>query len=214
MNRLQIRDLLRKRIQEPEDDSQWSDAELNTLIDLSAQDLQKQLLLKNAQYFATIATTNWVKDTTRIILPGGFVQDLGAVEYKDEASAEYKLATHNTHLNMLSQLPEAGATPEWTILGRWLKIVPAPSASVTAGIRLYFSKAITLDEDAAIPPVDLFWHEDIVNRAKRKAYGETEEQSPSADTAVEETRRDIATVHRGPSQGKAVVRVEGIDKGY
>jgi hypothetical protein len=213
MNRLQIRTLLRKRIQSA-GTTQWSDSELNTLIDLSAQDLQKQLLLKNAQYFATIATSNWVADKTRIPLPGGYVQDLGVLEYKSGASAEYALATHNIHLNMLAQQPEQGDTPEWTVLGRWLKIVPAPAVTVTNGIRFYFAKAITLDDDTAIPPVDLFWHEDIVNRAKRKAYSETEEQSPGTDAAVEEARRDVATVHRASNQGRASVEVQGIRKDY
>lgn len=212
MTRGQARTLLRKRIQEVVAVN-WTDSELNVLLDLAAQDIQKRLLAKDAQYFGVVALADRIAEKTKTPLPGGFVQDLGLVEVRLTAGGAYVPVDKNTNLNIAASAPNSEG-PEWTVFGRYLKVVPAVAVTITDGIRLSYVKAITMDDDSVVPPIDLFWHDAWVDAAARKAYRESQEKSDTTDAAVAEAKEDIVLTQRGSNQGKALLEVSGIYKGY
>lgn len=212
MNRGQMRTLLRARIKEKQGTSQWSDANLNLLLDLATQDVQKVFLRSSAASFAVVWTCLHKQSKTRTPVPAGFIHEL-MVEVKD-ADGEYVQAAHNKNMNITKWDADGDAQPEYVILGRWLKIKPAPASDVTAGIRLTFVRAITMEADCTVPDIRLIWHNAIVDRAKQFAFGETEDRSDFAEKLWLEIRELVPTVHRESNTGQSRGEISGINKDY
>lgn len=167
-----MRTLLRRWVNDV-DSVEWSDTECNEALNESYYQRQSEIqgIDPEAVIFwdtmDTTAGTNWYP------LPPTF--GIIQVEFKAATGEDYEKLDHHLYDDLKNM--DTGTTTYYTRRGEWLGIFPAPTASVTAGIRLLHRPIHTLTVDADEPKLKLPLHQAIVLGAKLFLLGDTNEKS-------------------------------------
>lgn len=177
--------MLRRQLQE-DTASQWSNATLNSYLNLGLQFMQTAVLQHDPEAFFEIDRTDFYDaDNGLVPQPVGCIR-INKVKVMYDGNDSYLTATwkRNDVIDQYEEdLDEADYVdePYWTMKGQWIRIWPEANATtITDGIELLFVPTLTMGSDADVPLINLHLHEGIVYRAKSIALGDTDEESDPA----------------------------------
>jgi hypothetical protein len=208
MTRLQLRDKLRRRVNEEvgDADAGWTDAELNTELNEAYAFIQKEIykIDHEAHLFwdlmAVTATVSWYP------LPPTFgVSEFGM-----------KSAASDTAFTRLDRKPyeriknRTGTTHYYCQRGQWLGIFPAPSTTVADGLELVHTPIMSMSADTDIPRIKLPLHEAILLKAKISVLGDTGEDPAQARQNLADIINDLPSWYELNSDDQDKLSVEGL----
>lgn len=153
MNRGTIRTLLRRRLNEPTPDN-WDDNTLNQFIDTAYALILKQVRKVDPEailfwaYRDTVANVNWYEKPagTRGPVEVGYKTDASATDWLPLKRKPYYIAR--------DWLAGAGAEPVYCHRGEYIGIFPAPTVSVTQGLRFIHVPTDSLASDTDEPRLE------------------------------------------------------------
>jgi len=187
MTRLDLRTLLRRRLQEGTADN-WSDAILNTILDHALSRMIGEVKRVDPFAFVTTSLVNTVSGTATYAKPAdawGIYEvallDSATSEYRPIKRIEYDLTRPP---NSLTSAPTYGDTT-WYHFGTSVGIYPTPTASVTNGLRYTYFPNDTFADDSDSPTFHVSLHYGVVLWAAMIAIGETEDDAKFAKYKVE-----------------------------
>lgn len=202
MTRSTMRALLRRQVQEATAD-QWSDVDLNEALNVGLLMAEKEILKIDKLAFAYMYAIDLVGAKDNYPLPTAFMFE-HSVEML--VSGQYKRIPR---LDYIDRENHSGSDYRYSILGRYLFLKPAPTSSVTSGMRLLFCPVLTMAEDTDTPEVDDSLHVAIVAAAKILLMEDTAESAESARRRLAESVADLP-LYRGPSVPE-YVSIDGIN---
>lgn len=170
MTRSQMRDLLRRRVQEKTAD-QWQDADLNSLLDIGLH--RTQLVIKRVHPdFALNRAVSDLKGPATVNndlydFPPGFISEY-LVEMLD-TDGKYKKVGR---INFRDSVDRLTGDTKYSRTGKWIRISPAPTADLAAGLRIWFVPTLTMASDNDVPDIPIVLHEGPIIWANRLAIGE------------------------------------------
>lgn len=154
-----MRSLLRRRLQEVSED-QWTDQQLNDLLNLGLYEVQKYIIRINPDYNLSYYQANVVADQDLYDLPASLIR-LDEVQLKDSSGNYYtitktdaKIATRMIESNPLQQNTQTN----FFLRGRYLGLSPVPTSSVTGGLRLWGVFTLTMAANEDVPKIPLNVH--------------------------------------------------------
>jgi hypothetical protein len=169
--------MLRRRLQEATA-KQWSDANLNTYLNLGLQFMQTAVMQVSPEEYLSISTADMVADDNLIPKPYGMLS-IKKLELKYPTDSAYVKATkaRNDEIDALvtADLDAFSSYYRYAPFGRWIKYWPTPSANATAGMKLTWTPTLTMGADSDVPDLHTNLHEGIIYRAQEVALGDTDE---------------------------------------
>lgn len=186
MNRSAMRSLLRRQLQDVPG-VQWSDSELNDMLNVSLSLVQKEVVKVDKEAHLSWDYMNLTSGVSWYPLP----QTFGV------SKVSAKFATTDTVYTELRRKRQAdiinltGTQHYYTRRGQWLGIFPAPTVTITDGLELQHTPMYQMSADADTPRIKLPLHITIVLWAKLLLLGDTDESSGETRSRVEEAIADI-----------------------
>jgi len=203
MNRGQMRDLLRRQLQDVPD-VQWPlDSELDAILNTAYVLVQKEIRKVSPtahqfwDFINTTAGTSWYP------LPATF------------GIRRVSLLNTSTVPNTYGKLPlkdyetikdVTGTTYYYAKEGQWIGIFPAPPTMIN-GIELVHVPIMEMGDDADVPRIKSPLHIGIVWWAKLLALGETTDATGETKVRLQELLGDIPLWYDVTSDGPEVMRV-------
>lgn len=186
-----MRALLRRRVNEATANL-WTDPDLNDLLDIGLQQVQQYVQAVDPDAFLFRSRIDLVADQALYQLPDN-CQGLRAVKKKDPVSGLYERLRPTTYERAQdrSEQETDDSDGEFARFGKFLWILPAPSANQSAGLELDFVPVLSLGADTDVPPIPISLHYAVVLRAEIAAKGET---SDGADVALAEFASLMGTI--------------------
>lgn len=199
------RTLLRRRLQEPTAD-QWTNAELDTLINLSISYVQKLVQALDPEAFVIATAQNIVSGTRDYDPPTGAWNFI---------AAEWVGTTETIGLENIPRYEilaaAQGEVQSITRFGKKLRLTPTPSESVTSGLLVYHVPSLSVAADGDVLPFIDPLHGLVVLRAEKWAIGETGEASDEVQKQIDEEVRLLPLYYQSGASSRVTVDV---DKGY
>lgn len=197
MTRAQMRTLLRRRINDV-GGGQWSDAELNDLLNIGIAEVQKGVLAVDPDANLYRSRVSIVANQQLYAIPDNLLHER-AVKKKDATTGTYRRMERITFERAMEKAESADAvtsnaseqTFEWFRFGQFIGLSPTPTESQTDGVELDFVPLLSVGSDSEIPPVPLSLHYAVVLRAEIAAKGETTE---GIETALAEFQGLVAGI--------------------
>ena len=204
MNRGDARTLLRRRINEPTADN-WSDSILNTLLNLGYAFVLKQIRRVNKEailfweYRNTVAGSNWYEkpSNTTSIVEVGFKDIATDTDWEPLTRKPYYLARGWT-------TGVSGSETVYCHRGNYIGLFPAPTNSVTKGLRLLTvpNDQLTLDTDNFL--VELTLQYAVVLYAAILAKGESPEDDAKDQRELTRLIGDIPVDYADLDDGQTI----------
>lgn len=192
MTRGTIRTVLRRNIKDPETGGEFSNAELNDIINLGYSLVQKEVRKFYPEahltwdYINTEVGENWYP------LPPTF--SVTHVGYKASATdTVWTVLGPPKAYRDLAGLVTTGSTTYYTRRGQWIGIFPAPTEAVTDGIEIVHNSIHSMSADGETPRVKVPLHLAILYWAKLIALGETDANAGETRQRLDEILGDIAS---------------------
>jgi len=187
MNRGQMRDKLRRRVQDEVGDSAggWTDAELDAELNDAYAWVQKEIfkVLPEAHLFWD--TMDLTAGTSWYPLPATFgVSEIGV---RSEAGGAYAQLGRK----MYADIKEITSGTYYAQRGQWIGIFPAPPASIVAGIQIVHTPIMAMSADTDLPRIKVPLHEAIVLKAKDAILGDLEQEGPANRMRLADMINDI-----------------------
>lgn len=189
-----LRTILRRRVQEVTAE-QWTNAELDELLNLAYGRVATHLLRYNPDAFISIYTKDLTSGDQTYASPPGFLFPM-QVRVKD-ADGQYRKAKRKKWADIRKREEDATDTSDevwYAQLGRnTIYISPSPTSNVAAGLELTFSgvPTIAVADDTAVPDLPLPLHIGLVYWAEIMAIGEGRESSASVREELNSLLADI-----------------------
>lgn len=193
MNRATMRDMLRKRINE-ETANDWTDTQLNSLLDVALGQTQRKVLRFNplaflAWYRAPITANesfyrrpigSWWEYCVEVKLTAA------ATQYTELVKRPYRIARE-----------ALDSAPVYAKLGTFLAIYPTPTETVTAGLQVIHTPLLTFPDDDIEVDLHTALHLLVVVRAHKLALANTPETQAHALVLAEirELEEDMAFLY-------------------
>lgn len=160
-------------------------------------DGQRRIVLKNEVLLEKTATSNSVAGQQEYDLPTDLLI-LKFIQYKESANtAYYKLkgltpVDFNEYIDGWSDGGTARGVPTvFTVFSGKIIAFPTPTASVTAGFKIYYNRSpVDVSSGASTPDLPLLYHDTLVNYCMQQAY-EMDEDLESASGEVSKVAEDI-----------------------
>lgn len=209
MTRAQIRTLLRRRVQEVTAD-QWSDANLNELINLAYQRTELDILSVNPQAFMTTYRADIVSGQAFYEKPAGFNYEI-AFKRLDSANSRYVRMECIDYVKGIAR-QNGESEVQYSHYGTHLMLSPTPSASLASGLELDFVPSLSMTDDAESPKIVHPLHMALVYHAQIIALGETGEEQKRAGEELELLVNKIPTYYL--ISGQPAVFAPEVDKRY
>ena len=201
--RAELRTILRRRIHDVPG-VQWSDVELNDLLNLAYAKVQKEVVkvLPTAHLFwdhiNIVAATTWYP-----VPESSF--GLRRVGLLDSGTGLYtKLKRYDYEDVMAGQY----ATTSYTEMGQWIGIFPTPTANVAAGLEIIHTPLMAMAADADVPRVKVPIHDAIADWAVILCLGETDEAAAEAKTRLQDMVNDLPFWYQVNNDSPDRLRIE------
>lgn len=183
MTRADLRGLLRRRLQErvAVTGGVWSDADLNTMLRLGLQEMQKKVLVVDPEAFIYIDRADVVANQELYELPAGLVT-IYDLRMK---------GTDNIYASLGSALPrhEAIGRTDSTIAwfrysSKYFGLSPAQTTALASGLEIEWGPTLTMAADTDEPALHTMLHMGIVLYAEKFALGDTGESGGKLDPEI------------------------------
>jgi hypothetical protein len=186
MNREAMRTLLRREIRDnPE--QQWSDSELNDMLNISFLLVQKEVVKIDREAHLSWDYMDATSGVAWYPLPQTF--GVSAISAKFAASDTTFTALRRKRYADIKDL--SGTTHYYARRGQWFSVYPTPTVTITNGIELVHTPMYQMSADSDVPRIKLPLHITIVLWAKLLLLGETDEQHEDTKTRINEAILDI-----------------------
>lgn len=174
MTRATMRTLLRRRIDDPNEEdnlAQWTNAELDEILNLAAVDVASAIRRVNPTAFIAVSRANIVADESLVPLPSNAGPLLDVRKYNATLTPPaYRTMGDPVPFDLLNELPSDSTTARFSIVGRWIKLGPTPESNVTDGLEFWFVQSPEIasgeEDDDRTFPFDLALHEAVVIKAQ------------------------------------------------
>ena len=192
MNRLKMRTLLRRRLQEDVPD-RWQESDLNELLDQGVLDVQKRLVaidpeavkatdiadIVSGQDFYELPPETWTVVCVETSSDGVTYTPLDRLTDRQADAGDYGFVLHSS---------------------RYLRLSPPPSASVVAGLRLTHIPGLRMGEDSALCGLPDSLHMTAVKCAQKLALAEVGEPTDRIETEISADLNLLQLFHTPASQ--------------
>lgn len=176
MTRATMRALLRRRLQDSSADTaaeNWSDSELNELLNQGLIKAQKAVLAVDPLAFIAIDKQDVEEDEEMYAKPDGFWY-MRQLQILNETTGLYEPIEKEDY-----EIARAGAATStrvtWSDFGRFIALRPVPSAAIRLGLRWIYVVTLAMGADNDVPALHQGLHTLPVWFAQRLAIGETGE---------------------------------------
>lgn len=214
MNRGNIRDLLRRRLNEPTSGGRWTNAQYNDLINTAYGLVQAQITVSGApEYNIRVDRTNLVKDQTEYSWPVAMMYPL-LVRIKNTTTGKYEMIDRANLIDVLERLSlnTTSDTVCYAHYGRALLLDSPPAATVSSGLEVICVPFLSMGDDNDTPKVLDAFVQLIVIQAELLARGET---SDAAEALLKEREALYAALSILSGNGGQGQRLQpAVDKGY
>lgn len=188
MIRSTMRTLLRRRLQDSSG-ANWSDVELNDLLDEGMRLVQKEVMKFVPDAFMHIYQAPVTSVDEFYPLPDGFWMEL-LVRLKGSATATDYTTLERGNYDR-DRENAASTTPAYDIRGRFIVFMPRPNFNANPGYEIQFVPTLSLPSDTLAPEIHQGLHLAIVIHAQLIALGETLESPTSAAEQLKRLLDDI-----------------------
>lgn len=205
MTRAQIRTMLRRQIQDV-DAVEWSNAELNDIINLAYAKIQKEIFKVWPEahlfwdYMDVNATVSWYP------LPATF----GISEFGMKSAASDTTWTRLDPKTYENIKDLTGTKYYYCQRGQWIGIFPAPSTTVTNGLELVHTPIMAMSADTDLPRIKLPLHEAIVYWAKDICLGDSDEESQATRQRMADIVNDLPYWYEQKTDDPDKIQVLGL----
>lgn len=172
-----MRALLRRRLQETVAHI-WQDTDLDTLLALGLQEMQKKILAIDPDAFKYIDRADITKDLEFYEQPAGAIT-IYDVRVKSDATALYE--SLGDPLPRHEAIGNTNDTQRWFRWDRYIGLSPIPSANKVQGLECEWGPTLAMSADSDVPTIKLPLHMGIVIWAEKFAIGDTGESSDGVD---------------------------------
>jgi hypothetical protein len=129
----------------------WLDSQINRELNYAYSEVYSAIIEVYEDYYKEDATVGLVEDQQDYELPDDFWK-LRRLEAKYDSDGDYVKATRYDFRQIKSPYDSStfgdSSTPIYELSGNYIKLLPMPSETVTAGIRLSYIKTISeMDDD-------------------------------------------------------------------
>lgn len=195
MTRGQMRTLLRRRLQEPDED-QFTDSELNDLLNLALSRLQTVIMTYDPDAFLSMYRKDITLGQKLYETPADFMYVV-TVEVLDVPSSNYGQIrpmkyqdTLNTVLGTAPIMPPVAQ--RYGRFGRKnLFLYPIPTATVADGLQVVYCPTLVMSDDDSVPDLPLVLHMAVVMRAQLYAMDETGDDAKAVQASLGEILAEI-----------------------
>ena len=182
MIRGDARAILRSRLHEEVSD-QWSDARLNTLLNLGLAEVQKKIIAIDPMAFVWIDKGDIVVPAGREMLypwPEGFQYEFEVAVLGDDG--KYGVIPRIDYHASRDYSSELAYAPH----GAHFILAPAPTSAKVDGLQIKYMPTLTMASDAVTLPVKQGLHMAVVIYAERFALGDTGESRKDSQEELAE----------------------------
>ena len=169
MIRSTIHTLVRKRLNEATAD-QWSDADVNSGIDVGYQHLESVILVSDPTAFIKIDRAALVADQPEYAKPASLINAI-ELSVLDSSTGKYDVIPVANYADIRDL--QTSQQYNWSDYGRYFWLAPAPAAGLAAGLQVKYVPALVLSVDASVPQIAQNYHMAIVLSATIALIGET-----------------------------------------
>lgn len=175
MNLSTMRTLVRRRVQEKAGD-QWTDEDIDEVINVALQQVQKVIIRTEPESFLKISHTALVSGTELYPHPTDMWAEI-EVAIKDVSAPRGYTPLDKGDYAMVSKRTSEGSTPQYARFGKNFFIGPMPTENVAQGLRIIYTPMVTVAGDNTVPEIHLALHIAIVYWAQIILLGETSEST-------------------------------------
>jgi hypothetical protein len=179
--RSQLVTWLRRRLQEVSA-AQWTDSVLQDYVNEGYREVGDAIKSVDPEWLVYRDTHNIVSGQELYKFPTN-MDSMIELWYRGSATAEYSRLDFRRRRSMESDVSSSEVS--YSTQGRYIKISPAPTTNISAGLRLDYVPVVSLGEDSAVPDLPAGLHKGIVFAAQILALGDTAEVSDKAATREE-----------------------------
>lgn len=214
-----MRRILQRRLGDP-NEVEFTDSELNEILNLAAADVQGHVMAFDPTAFMTVTRQNVVSGTDLYRKPDGWWA-IAEVRLLNSTSGKY-LSLRNPvdpyALDLIDSAADAGST-RYAHFGQYIKLGPIPSTSVTNGLEWWWVPSAEIADDAAEDGQAYSIHIALHNAIMQKAFlilaPELDEQT-NLQFLEKQYERDIERIpqYYRRQAGQEVPFRPDVDKGY
>lgn len=196
-NRAQLRAGLRRLVHESEAD-QWTDVELNEVLNEAMQSIQELILMVDPEAFTVWQKRNIEANERYYLRPVDIIWDVELGFSATPGSTDYRPLRRVS----FQELRSAGADRAYTEpsdvatyakTGNYYYLGWNPESNISEGLQDIYTPWLAMDEDEDVPPISLGFHRMIKIDAAIKILKET----PDDTTELEKEREEfIAKINR------------------
>ena len=169
MNRATIHTLVRKRINEATAD-QWSDADVNSAINVGYQQMEMVILESDPDAFIKVDRAALVVTQHEYAKPASLIHEID-VSILDSVSGDYDVIKMGNYHDVRGR--GSSEVQQYAHYGRYIFLGPAPDAALAAGLQIVYVPALVLSVAASVPQLAQAYHTAIVISAAITLIGET-----------------------------------------
>jgi hypothetical protein len=166
VTRATMRQILRRRLDDPEDDANdgafFSNAELDEALNLGANRLQRLISIVDPAAFLNISEQNLEADTWRYPKPTGSWSILD-VRMLNEDGNEYVSLGDPLDIWQLDKVARSSGTTRFGFFGRFIRLAPTPDTSVTDGLQWWYVKSNAIATGTANDADSYEFHAGLAN---------------------------------------------------
>lgn len=169
--------MLRRRLQEGTA-NRWENSDLNMVLGLGLQEMQKKILTLNPDAFKYVDRADIAANKEFYEEPLGTVT-IFDVRIKSDSTGLYE--SLGDPIPRHEAIKNTNATQRWFQWDRYIGLSPIPSANKTQGLELEWGPTLAMSDDGDIPPIKVPLHMGIVIWAERFALGDSGETVDGVD---------------------------------
>lgn len=200
--------MLRRRLQERVAD-QWTDAELNELLNLGLLEIQKSVLQVDPLAIIWIDVDDIVAGQEFYEVPPGMWYEFEVGVKTSASDADFTILDPCSYHTRRSLSSGAG---RYSRLGKYISIRPIPTGSVVDGLQVRYVPSLSMSNDSDVPDLNLGLHLGIVLWAQILALGESLEDSGPTQATLKGLIEQIPLFYRNTTQ--PMYLQPNITKGY
>lgn len=220
MNRSTMRTLLQRRISEPVGGDQWSDSDLNSILNEGCHLVQKEIMKLDPHAFIEIDTAPTVNGQNLYAKPTGlwYEHEVGIKGTGGSTWEPYnRIEWSDTRLfpipvirrdDPYDQNDYERVSRGYVNVGRYFWINPAPTDAVADGLRVVYVPTVEMGEDTDVPAIHQALHMAVVVWAQRLILGETHEDIDKVKDELRDLLGDLPEYYKSSAGRNQNLRVE------